>query len=67
MKVKLLTCLSGNETFQEIGDILEVDEKTAILMIERGIASEVKTTKKKSDETNKNTTKKWWINKSWWV
>ena len=58
MKVKLLTCLSGNETFQEIGDILEVDEKTAILMIERGIASEVKTTKKKSDETNKNTTKK---------
>ena len=42
----------------EIGDILEVDEKTANLMIERCIASEVKTTKKKTDETNKNTTKK---------
>ena len=58
MKIKLLTCLSGNNTFQEIGNILEVDEKTANLMIERGIASEVKTTKKKTDETNKNTTKK---------
>lgn len=58
MKIKLLTCLSGNNTFQEIGDILEVDEETANLMIERGIASEVKTTKKKTDETNKNTTKK---------
>lgn len=58
MKIRLLTCLSGNNTFQEIGDILEVDGKTANLMIERGIASEVKNTKKKTDETNKNTTKK---------
>ena len=64
MKVKLLTCLSGGKILHEIGEILEVDEKTADLMIKRGIASEVKSTKKQttttknSDETNKNTTKK---------
>lgn len=62
MKVKLLTCLSG-KIFCEAGDIIEVDEKTANLMVQRQIAvfqhdkkqgkSGLKPTKSKA-KTNEN-------------
>lgn len=54
MKIKLLTCLSGDKVFYNSGEIIEVGEDRAKLFIDRGIAEKIaepkKSAKKAVDE-----------------
>ena len=46
MKVKLLTALSGSNGSYMAGDDYECDKKEAEMLVKKGLAEKIKTTKK---------------------